>query len=163
MAANIQVFLLLECSQSNSFERRLMKSRRRAGFLCSISSLPNTSGIGSLGPEAFEFAEFVKASGGSIWSWLPTTPLGYGNSPYSSLYTTDRNPLYISTEYLFQAGLLDQSDMNSPPGSSTRIDYDRVRAWKTPLLVKAADRFRGSSDFDEFGIHMFGKPACFTL
>ena len=35
---------------------------RGAGILCHISSLPNKYGIGSLGKEAYEFADFLEKS-----------------------------------------------------------------------------------------------------
>ena len=40
---------------------------RRSGILMHISSLPGPGGIGSLGKEAYAFADFLKASGMAVW------------------------------------------------------------------------------------------------
>lgn len=56
---------------------------RQSGILLHISSLPGPGGIGSLGKEAYEFADFLKAAGMRIWQVLPMGPTGYGESPIS--------------------------------------------------------------------------------
>ena len=43
---------------------------RASGILMHISSLPSPGGIGSLGREAFDFADFLQASGFRIWQVL---------------------------------------------------------------------------------------------
>ena len=48
-----------------------------------ISSLPSAGGIGSMGPEAYAFADFLQASGFRIWQVLPVGPTGYGESQSS--------------------------------------------------------------------------------
>ena len=45
--------------------------KRGAGVLCHISSLPNKYGIGSLGKEAYEFADILKKSHVKYWQVLP--------------------------------------------------------------------------------------------
>ena len=44
---------------------------RGAGVLCHISSLPNKYGIGSLGKEAYEFADMLKRAKVKYWQILP--------------------------------------------------------------------------------------------
>ena len=43
---------------------------RAAGILMPITSLPSPYGIGTIGKEAREFADFLKASGQKIWQIL---------------------------------------------------------------------------------------------
>ena len=57
---------------------------RTSGILMHITSLPSAGGIGTLGKEAFAFADFLQASGVHIWQVLPIGPTGYGESPYQS-------------------------------------------------------------------------------
>ena len=66
---------------------------RSSGVLMHISSLPSPGGIGSLGSEAYAFADFLQAAGFGIWQVLPVGPTGYGESPYqaSSLTMTKRS------------------------------------------------------------------------
>ena len=44
---------------------------RQSGILLHITSLPARGGIGTLGQAAYDFIDFVKASGMSIWQMLP--------------------------------------------------------------------------------------------
>ena len=79
---------------------------RASGILMHISSLPSPGGIGSLGREAFDFADFLQASGFRIWQVLPVGPTGYGESPYQSGSVFAGNPLLISCRTLREEGLL---------------------------------------------------------
>ncbi|NTW34536.1 MAG: 4-alpha-glucanotransferase, partial [Syntrophobacteraceae bacterium] len=47
---------------------------RRSGILLHVTSLPSPFGVGDLGPEAYRFADFLAASGQSLWQVLPLTP-----------------------------------------------------------------------------------------
>ena len=80
---------------------------RTSGILLHISSLPSPGGIGSLGQEAYAFADFLHASGLRIWQVLPIGPVGYGESPYQSTSVFAGNPLLISCRSLREEGLLD--------------------------------------------------------
>ena len=55
---------------------------RKSGILMPVSSLPSAHGIGCISKEAYEFVDFLKASGQSLWQVLPLGPTGYGDSPY---------------------------------------------------------------------------------
>ena len=108
---------------------------RTSGILMHISSLPSPGGIGTLGDEAFAFADFLRASGLSIWQVLPIGPTGYGESPYQSSSVFAGNPLLISLPKLREEGLLEFRDeeLYQPP-EEDRVDYDNVRKNKTELL-----------------------------
>ena len=47
---------------------------RSCGILMPIFSLPSSYGIGSLGKEAYSFADFLKKSGRRYWQLLPLGP-----------------------------------------------------------------------------------------
>ena len=74
--------------------------RRQSGILLHISSLPGPDGIGSLGKEAYQFADFLHAANMSIWQVLPMGPTGYAESPYQSTSIFAGNPLLISIDKL---------------------------------------------------------------
>ena len=108
---------------------------RSSGILMHISSLPSPGGIGSLGQEAFEFADFLQASGFRIWQVLPVGPTGYGESPYQSSSVYAGNPLLISCRSLRDEGLLTYSDDEEyNPEDPEKVNYDAVRENKTKLL-----------------------------
>lgn len=123
-------------------------SRRSAGILMHITSLPGRWGIGDLGPEAYAFADSVAKTGARYWQMLPLCPTGYGNSPYSGVSTFAGNELLISPDLLVKDGLLDRSDIGEVPSfPETHVDYSAVQKWKLPILRKAAVAALSDSGF----------------
>ncbi len=119
------------------------------------TSLPGRFGIGELGIEAFNFADFLADTGQSFWQILPLHPTGYGNSPYMSFSAFAGNPFLISLEKLLENDLLDSIDLeNLPPFPNERIDYEMVLRFKMPLFKKAFQRFKSKvkSDSEKFKI-----------
>ena len=111
---------------------------RRSGILLHISSLPGPGGIGSLGQEAYDFADFLKRAGMSIWQVLPMGPTGYGESPYQSSSVYAGNPMLISCRKLREEGLLDYTDDEEyVPEDQEFVDFPAVRANKEKLLRRA--------------------------
>ena len=80
--------------------RRIM---RKAGTILHISSLPSPYGIGTMGKEAYDFVDFLKASGLSFWQVLPLVPSGSGNSPYASYSMYAGNPDFIDLDQIGRA------------------------------------------------------------
>jgi 4-alpha-glucanotransferase len=120
-----------------------VKLRRTSGILLHPTSLPGRFGIGDLGPEAFQFVDFLDLSKQSVWQVLPLGPTGYGDSPYQTFSAFAGNPLLISLEKLREEGLLSPSDLQNPPsGSLSKVDFSAVIAWKLPLLRRAYENFR---------------------
>lgn len=108
---------------------------RTSGVLMHISSLPSPGGIGSLGKEAYDFADFLHASGFGIWQVLPVGPVGYGESPYQSSSVFAGNPLLISCRMLRKDHLLTyEDDEELVPENESSIDYPAVRKNKEMLL-----------------------------
>lgn len=118
---------------------------RSSGVLLHISSLPSAGGIGSLGPEAYAFADFLQASGFRIWQVLPVGPTGYGESPYQSTSVYAGNPLLISCRALRDEGLLTYKDEEEfSPADAEKVDYEAVRANKMELLHRCFRESAGS-------------------
>ena len=111
---------------------------RQSGIIMHITSLPGPDGIGSLGKEAYEFADFLHAAGMSIWQVLPMGPTGYGESPYQSPSTFAGNPMVISLDKLAEAGYLDlEGEERYVPENPERVDYPAAQEYKMRLLRKA--------------------------
>ena len=116
-------------------DERKRHAMRQGGILMHISSLPGPDGIGSLGKEAYAFADFLHAAGMQIWQVLPMGPTGYGESPYQSTSVYAGNPLLISLEKLEEEGLVDLSDeMRYVPANPEQVDFAATRETKTRLL-----------------------------
>lgn len=117
---------------------------RRSGILMHISSLPGPGGIGSLGKEAYAFADFLKASGMAVWQVLPLGPTGYGESPYQSSSVFAGNPMLISCAALREAGLVAYGDGEEfTADDPERVDYPAVRESKEKLLRRCFAQSEG--------------------
>ena len=106
---------------------------RQSGVLLHITSLPSRGGIGTLGQAAYDFIDFVKDSGMTIWQMLPIGPTGYAESPYQSTSTYAGNPLMIDFDLMASEGLL-PADSYEPLPSGDQVDFEAVKAQKAELL-----------------------------
>src|SRR5882724_8652492 len=118
-----------------------MSFPRATGILLHPSSLPSRGGIGDLGPAAYGFVNFLAAAKQGIWQVLPLSPLGLGNSPYSSLSAFAGNALLVSLERLAERGWIPWDRLHSLAEPASAVDYEAVRALKLPLLEEAARNF----------------------
>ena len=114
---------------------------RKSGLLLHISSLPGPEGIGTLGQEAYDYADFLKKAGMKIWQVLPMGPTGYGESPYQSSSVFAGNPMLISLTTLVNEGLLtlNPGDIYTPT-QLEKVEFDAVRANKEGLLRRAFEQ-----------------------
>jgi 4-alpha-glucanotransferase len=122
---------------------------RLSGVLLHISSLPGPFGIGDLGSSAYEFVDFLCASGQSLWSVLPLNPVLERPDfcPYSPVSAFATNHLLISPEKLLERGFLEPGDLEKYPGlPSEVVDFPKVVIAKSNLLRQAFERFRMKAD-----------------
>lgn len=115
---------------------------RKSGILLPVSSLPGPYGIGTLGKEAYRFADFLAASGQGAWQILPLGPTSYGDSPYSSFSANAGNPYLIDLDKLVADGLLmpgeiEGIDWGADPGY---VDYGKIYAHRFDVLGLACKR-----------------------
>jgi 4-alpha-glucanotransferase len=118
---------------------------RAAGILLHPTSLPSSGGIGDFGPAAYHFVDSLAAARQGLWQVLPLGPLGYGNSPYSSISAFAGNPLLISLERLASRGWIDQEKISHVTAQSGPVAYDRIFSTKMPLLFEAGRGFIASA------------------
>lgn len=123
-----------------------MKIDRSAGILLHPTSLPGKFGIGDLGPNAYNFVDFLKSAGQTLWQVFPLGPTGYGDSPYQCFSAFAGNPLLISPEILHKDGLLDHHDIeHTPHFNPHQIDFGKVINYKYGLLKIAFDKFKNQN------------------
>ena len=101
---------------------------RSSGILLHPTSLPGPYGIGELGPEAHDFADFLRDAGQRIWQVLPLGPTGYGDSPYQCFSAFAGNPLLISIDRLVERGYLDARDLAGQAGVSRSTTWTSARS-----------------------------------
>jgi 4-alpha-glucanotransferase len=122
-----------------------MSFPRTAGILLHPTSLPSCGGIGDFGPAAYQFVDWLAASRLGLWQVLPLGPLGYGNSPYSSISAFAGNPLLISLERLAGHGWIDRGKISHIAAEAGPVEYDRIFVAKMPLLFEAGRGFIASA------------------
>ncbi|HWY21248.1 MAG TPA: 4-alpha-glucanotransferase [Candidatus Acidoferrum sp.] len=125
-----------------------MQFPRAAGILLHPTSLPSRGGIGDFGPAAYQFVDALASARQGLWQVLPLGPLGYGNSPYSSISAFAGNPLLISLERLASHGWIEAGKLSALASESGVVEYDRVFAAKMPLLFEAGRSFVASATDD---------------
>lgn len=125
---------------------------RSSGILFHITSLPSPYGIGTLGREAYAFADFLKAAKQKYWQILPLNPTGFGNSPYQSFSAFAGNPYMIDLDMLCDDGLLNKEEYDSLDWGKnpTEVDFGKIYLHRHDVLRKACSRFETNDDFEEF-------------
>ena len=117
---------------------------RSNGVLMHISSLPSEYGIGTLGKEAKEFADYLNRARIEYWQILPIGPTSYGDSPYQSFSSFAGNPYFIDLNSLCEAGLLTYDECRNTywGDRADRVNYANMYEKRFPILWKACDNFR---------------------
>ncbi len=111
---------------------------RQSGVLLHITSLPSNGGIGTLGRAAYDFVDFVKDSGMTIWQMLPLGPTGYAESPYQSTSTFAGNQLVVDFEMLEADGLLPKGAYK-PLEITSNVDFEAVKKQHGELMKLSFD------------------------
>jgi 4-alpha-glucanotransferase len=126
-----------------------MEMERSAGILLHPTSLPGNYGIGDLGNDAYDFINFLEASGQKIWQVFPLGPTGFGDSPYQCFSAFAGNPLLISPDYLKDEGLLSNENLaEAPDFNPTEIDYGEIIQFKEKIHHKAFQNYKkNGNDF----------------
>lgn len=134
-------------------------NKRSSGVLLHITSLPTLFGVGDLGPAAFNFVDWLKKAGQSLWQVLPVGVADRYGCPYASLCAFGGDPLLISPEKLVDWKLIEPSALPlyiTSKKQSSDVDYSTVSFVKHGLLRQAYLKYRRvgllSQEFDLFCI-----------
>ncbi len=107
---------------------------RASGILLHVTSLPGPNGIGDLGPDAYRFVDWLQSTGQSLWQWLPTTPIGPGDSPYQSVSAFAGSPLMVALEPLIEKNWLSAADINAQENWAINVEFGKVVTFRNEVL-----------------------------
>ncbi len=128
--------------------------QRAAGVLMHISSLPGSTGIGTMGKSAYDFVDYLKSAGQTYWQMLPVCPTSYGDSPYQSFSTFAGNPYFIDLDLLNRDGYLNKQDYENINWGTddTRVDYGLLYVERHRLFERLYNKFKCNipEDFESF-------------
>lgn len=124
-----------------------MRFPRSCGVLVHPTSFPAAYGMGDFGPAAKTFIDFLTETDQTIWQVLPLSPVGYGNSPYTSYSAFAGNPYLISPDVLHEKGLLSTEELEEAHlPLQTIAEYDKAYDAKDRMLAAASTRFYDRKD-----------------
>jgi 4-alpha-glucanotransferase len=112
---------------------------RAFGVLLHPTSLPGPHGAGDLGASARKLVDWLAQAGARWWQMLPVGPLGYGNSPYSSLSAFAGNPLLVPVD-----------EAPARPLPAERVDYAGTTSFRLAALERAFSRNDDAKALEEF-------------
>jgi 4-alpha-glucanotransferase len=114
------------------------------------TSLPGSTGIGTLGREARRFVEFLAESGFKYWQVCPLGPTGHGDSPYRCFSAFAGNPYLIDLEQLVDEGFLDDGDLAPLRGVSMgHVNYGAQWQHRWDILKRAYFNFTSKASAKE--------------
>lgn len=125
--------------------RNGVKMKRCGGVLMHISSVPGKYGIGTLGKEAYRFADFLAGCGFGAWQVLPICPCDRYNSPYSGSSAFAGNVFLIDPELLFYDGLITAEELEACVcGDVYSVQYDFLHESRPRIFRNAFRRADGA-------------------
>ena len=124
---------------------------RSSGILLHITSLPSSSGVGTLA-EVDRFIDFLHTAKQQYWQILPITPTDFVNSPYASPSAFAGNTLVIDADELAAEGLVSEDTLLSSKHARGN-DYGYAIYHKEIILREAFANFiknNPPADYDDF-------------
>lgn len=115
-----------------------------------VSSLPSQYGIGSFGKAAYDFIDFLDATGQKCWQVLPLNPTSYGDSPYQSPSSVAGNPYFVDLDILAKRGLLKKEELAEQKHDTQRVDYGWLFSARYSALRLAYSRFAPDKTYKAF-------------
>eukprot|EP01022_Parablepharisma_sp_SALTPOND_P017259 TRINITY_DN2723_c0_g1_i1.p1 TRINITY_DN2723_c0_g1~~TRINITY_DN2723_c0_g1_i1.p1 ORF type:complete len:557 (+),score=33.42 TRINITY_DN2723_c0_g1_i1:167-1837(+) len=128
-----------------------MQSKRGAGVLAHITSLPSKYGIGDMGRECTNpFINFLRSIDHSLWSFLPLGPPDGSYCPYCPRSTFAGNHMIIAVDELPGDIVLEEyHEENYDP---RKVNFPFVDAYKRKALLASYNKTKGKlgPDYESF-------------
>lgn len=125
----------------------LFYPHRLAGVLLHPTSLPNDSGLGTLGKDAYRFIDFMDRCGLGIWQILPLHPTNLDLSPYSAPSAFAGNPSLVDLKELVKLKLLEEKQIKLKRKDAIKTAYQTFLQLRTNSLDEAYRTFQQEHQF----------------
>lgn len=125
-------------------------TKRRAGILLHITSLPGNEKTGCLGEDAYRFVDFLSYAGITVWQTLPLGMTHADGSPYQCLSAHAGNPDLISTAALVKRGWLDPQDYCDGCQGSVKFNKSCLISKAFAHFMSSATTTEEQADFNNF-------------
>jgi malto-oligosyltrehalose synthase/4-alpha-glucanotransferase len=125
-----------------------VESKRKAGILLHITSLPGDYGTGDIGAQAYRFIDFLSEAGQSYWQILPINPISHGSnySPYSTSSAFAGNLLLLDPAWLVKNRLISEEVLTSFNFRTTdKSDFKQAAHFRLILVDEAFKTFKKNS------------------
>ena len=134
-------------------------NQRSAGVLLHITSLPGPHGMGDFGPDAYRFVDWLASAGQGLWQWLPSTPIGPGDSPYQGVSAFAGSQWMVALEPLVERGWLAAPALPQGGFDADKVDYGCVLPWREAQLRAAAAGFAAKATPADRAAHVAWSTA----
>lgn len=125
----------------------LFYPHRLAGVLLHPTSLPNRSGLGTLGKNAYQFIDFMDRCGLGIWQILPLHPTNLDLSPYSAPSAFAGNPSLIDTAELVELNLLNENQLSLSRSEAIKQAFKAFLDLQSGSISEDFKRFKKENQF----------------
>lgn len=120
--------------------------KRACGVMMHISCLPNKYGFGCFSKEAYDFVDFLKASGQHYWQVLPFNPTNESGSPFQCYSVFAGNPSFIDlTEFLSHDEIVSLGIKKEK-----KVDFEKINSTRLMALKKIYKKNKNQDEIDEF-------------
>lgn len=122
------------------------------GVLCHVTCLNNRYGLGDFGKSAYEFVDFLKEIGASIWEVLPLNLSNDFNCPYGAMSVFAFDEMFVDLEGLCDMGLLERKQLGCLKKfrNTEKVQFAQIKPKKLWLFECAYKNLKNKDFLDEY-------------
>ncbi len=122
------------------------------GVLCHITCLNNSYGLGDFGKTAYEFVDFLKKIGATVWEVLPLNLTNDFNCPYGAMSIFSFDEMFVDLEELCHMKLLNKKQLFclKKYRNSDKVYFSQIKPKKLELFECAYKNLKEKTFLEEY-------------